>query len=142
MRELACYLSHLKALKEFLATDEEHALIGEDDLVLRPGFDAALDAALRYARHWNILRLTALSPGRPLPLVRLCGDYSLCVSLSRLKGTGARELHTRAPARRGCCRSSLRAPLYEICKPIPRNRLPLTGAICARRGQANFSKPL
>jgi len=89
VRELACYLSHLKALKEFLATDEEHALIGEDDLVLRPGFDAALDAALRYACHWNILRLTALSPGRPLPLVRLCGDYSLCVSLSRLKGTGA-----------------------------------------------------
>jgi len=36
LRELACYLSHLKAIEAFLATDEEHALIGEDDLVLRP----------------------------------------------------------------------------------------------------------
>ncbi len=89
VRELACYLSHLKAIKTFLATDEEHALIAEDDLVLRPDFDTALETALRYARHWNILRLTGLSPGRPLSLVRLCGDYSLCVSLSRLKGTGA-----------------------------------------------------
>src|SRR5712691_4131707 len=39
VRELACYLSHLKAIEAFLATDEEHALIGDDDLVLRPDFD-------------------------------------------------------------------------------------------------------
>jgi glycosyl transferase, family 25 len=89
IRELACYLSHLKAMEAFLATDEEHALIGEDDLVLRPDFDAALEAAMQYARSWNILRVTGLSRGRPVPLVRLCGDYSLCVSLGRLKGAGA-----------------------------------------------------
>ncbi|MGI8955828.1 MAG: glycosyltransferase family 25 protein [Chthoniobacterales bacterium] len=96
LRELACYLSHLKAIDAFLATGEEHALIGEDDLVLRPDFDAALGAARHQARHWNILRLTGLSRGRPAPLVRLCGDYFLCVCLSRLKGAGAYVVDRRA----------------------------------------------
>jgi glycosyl transferase, family 25 len=89
VRELACYLSHLKAMDAFLATDENHALIGEDDLVLRPDFDAAIEAAMQYARSWNILRVTGLSRGHPARLVRLFGDYSLCVSLGRLKGAGA-----------------------------------------------------
>jgi len=98
VRELSCYLSHLKAIEAFLATDEEHALIGEDDLVLRPDFDAALEAAMQYARSWNILRVTGLSRGRPAPLVRLCGDYSLCVSLGRLKGAGAYVIDRAAAA--------------------------------------------
>ena len=89
VRELACYLSHLKAMEAFLATDEKHALIGEDDVVLRPDFDAALEAAMQYAHSWNILRVTGLSRGQPARLVRLSGDYSLCVSLGRLKGAGA-----------------------------------------------------
>ncbi|MGB8340536.1 MAG: glycosyltransferase family 25 protein [Chthoniobacterales bacterium] len=89
VRELACYLSHLKAMEAFLATDEKHALIGEDDLVLRPDFDAVIEAAMQYASSWNILRVTGLSEGHPWPLVRLCGPYALCVSLSRLKGAGA-----------------------------------------------------
>src|SRR4029450_11119761 len=49
VRELACYLCHLKAMKAFLATDEEHALIGEDDLVLRPDFDAVIAEGMRCA---------------------------------------------------------------------------------------------
>jgi glycosyl transferase family 25 len=89
VRELACYLSHLKAIETFLATDEKHALIGEDDLVLRPDFDAAIAAAMQYVHSWNILRVTGLSRGRPARLVPLFGDYSLCVSLGRLKGAGA-----------------------------------------------------
>ncbi len=89
VRELACYLSHLKAMEAFLATDEKHALIGEDDLVLRPDFDAAIVAAMRFARFWNILRVSGLSPGHPARLVRLIGQYSLAVSFGRLKGSGA-----------------------------------------------------
>ena len=48
-RELACYLSHIKAIETFLATGESHAVIGEDDIVLRPELDAVLEAALRHA---------------------------------------------------------------------------------------------
>jgi glycosyl transferase, family 25 len=88
-RELACYLSHLKAMEAFLATDEEHALIAEDDLVLRPDFDNTIGIAMQYARAWNILRVTGLSRGHPLRLARLSNNYTLCVSLGRLKGAGA-----------------------------------------------------
>ena len=89
VRELACYLSHLKAMKAFLATDDDHALIGEDDLVLRADFDAAIQAAMGYTRFWNILRVTGLSRGHPLKLARLSDIYFLCVNLGRLKGAGA-----------------------------------------------------
>ena len=89
VRELACYLSHLKAMAAFLATDEEHALIAEDDLVLRPEFETAIKAAMRYARSWNILRVTGLSRGHPIRLARLSDNCFLCVNLGRLKGAGA-----------------------------------------------------
>jgi glycosyl transferase family 25 len=95
-RHVGCYLSHVKAMEAFLATSDEHALIAEDDLVLRPDFEAALEAALSYSRHWNILRLTGLSRGRPASVARLCGDYSLCISFGRLKGTGAYVLDRAA----------------------------------------------
>ncbi len=88
-RELACYLSHLKAMEAFLATDDPCGLIAEDDLVLRPEFDAVIEMALRHSRFWNILRLTGLGPGRAAKVVRLHAGYSLCVSLGRLKGAGA-----------------------------------------------------
>src|SRR5690242_13279510 len=40
-REAACYFSHLKAMRIFLETAESHALIGEDDITLRPDLDQA-----------------------------------------------------------------------------------------------------
>ncbi len=95
-REAACYFSHLKAIRMFLATDDAHALIGEDDLVLRPDFDAALDGALRYSTCWNILRLTGLSSGHAAEIARLDGDYSLCINLGRMKGAGAYVLDRAA----------------------------------------------
>ncbi|MBA3543465.1 MAG: glycosyltransferase family 25 protein [Chthoniobacterales bacterium] len=88
-RELACYLSHLKAMEMFLATGESHGLIAEDDLVLRPEFDAVIELALQHSRSWNILRLAGLSPGHPARIACLQNGYSLCVSMGRLKGTGA-----------------------------------------------------
>lgn len=97
-RELACYLSHLKAIETFLNTDESHGIIAEDDITLRPDFDSVLEALLQRARDWNIVRLTGLSPGHPLRRVRLVGGYSLCVNLGRLKGAGAYLIDRRAAA--------------------------------------------
>lgn len=97
-RELACYLSHIKAIDTFLATGEHHALIGEDDIVLRPELDAVLEAALRYSPSWNILRLSGLTNGHPLRIARLHGNYSLCVNMGRLKGAGAYLIDRRAAA--------------------------------------------
>lgn len=86
---VGCYLSHVKAIKEFLATGDEHALIAEDDLTLDPDFHAVLSAAMQCSQHWNILRLTGLARGTPVAVVPLLSDYSLCIGFGRLKGTGA-----------------------------------------------------
>ena len=43
---VGCYLSHIKAMEAFLATNDRHALIGEDDIRLRPDFESAVEAAL------------------------------------------------------------------------------------------------
>jgi glycosyl transferase, family 25 len=87
--EVGCYWSHIRALNTFLRTDEEYALICEDDIVLGPDLDAVVAGAMHYVRFWNILRLTGLSAPKAFKVTRLYGDYFLCVHTSRLKGSGA-----------------------------------------------------
>lgn len=108
---VGCYFSHIKAMEAFLATDDAHALIGEDDLILKPDFQEVLEAALGYARHWNILRVTGLGEGRGVKVAKLVGPYSLSVGLGRLKGTGA-YIIDRAAAR------ALVDGLLPMCLPI------------------------
>jgi glycosyl transferase family 25 len=87
--EIGCYLSHVKALETFLSTEEEFAVVGEDDIVINQDFEAVLAEALRYSRFWNVLRLTGLSQGIPIKVIKLIGEYYLGVNLGRLKGSGA-----------------------------------------------------
>jgi glycosyl transferase, family 25 len=93
---VGCYLSHVKALETFLATEDEHALIGEDDLTLQPDFESALESAMKHSKHWDVLRLTGLSNGQPHQVTDLGGGYSLQVSMGRLKGTGAYVVNRKA----------------------------------------------
>lgn len=94
--EIACYWSHVKALKAFAETGEPHAMICEDDIVPGPDLDAVLDAALSYARCWNVLRLTGLSTGSFVKVAKLHAEYSLCVHTQRLKGAGAYVVDRKA----------------------------------------------
>jgi len=94
--EIGCYLSHLNALRAFLGTEAELALICEDDLKFGPELVTLLSAALEGRRFWNVLRLSGLSQGRPLKARRLCGEYSLCINLGRIKGSGAYVIDRRA----------------------------------------------
>jgi len=87
--EVGCYLSHLKALTAFLATEEEHALICEDDLVIGANLPEVLRDCLRYARYWNVLRVAGLSTGRAMKVADLPSGGSLCVNAGRMKGAGA-----------------------------------------------------
>jgi glycosyl transferase, family 25 len=87
--EIGCYLSHVKALETFLSTDEEFAIIGEDDIVMSQDLEAVLARALHYSRFWNVLRLSGLSQGRPIKAMKLVGEYHLGVNLGRVKGSGA-----------------------------------------------------
>jgi glycosyl transferase family 25 len=87
--EVGCYLSHVKAMRAFLATDEPFAMICEDDIVIEPGLEEVLQGAFRYSKYWNILRLTGLTKGRPLKVAKSDNKHVLCLSLGRLKGAGA-----------------------------------------------------
>ena len=95
-REAACYFSHLKAIRMFLAAEESYALIGEDDLTLRPEFDQVLETALQYSACWNILRLTGLKAAHGPKIGSLDSQYSLRTNLSRIKGSGAYVLDRKA----------------------------------------------
>lgn len=87
--EIGCYLSHIEAFKVFLATSDTHALICEDDIVLKPDLQTVLKEVMAYSSRWNVVRLSGLSDGNPLKVAPLSGGYNLCLCLGRLKGTGA-----------------------------------------------------
>lgn len=87
--EVGCYLSHLKAMMAFLSTSEEHALICEDDVVIKADLATVLAEALCYSKFWNVLRLTGLSNGHGMKVAKLDEGHSLCVNAGRMKGAGA-----------------------------------------------------
>lgn len=91
-----CFLSHVKALRAFLETSDEHGLIVEDDVLPGPDFEKALAGAMCHAKHWDILRLSGLSSAIPVRVVNLEGGITLNVSFGRLKGTGAYVVNRKA----------------------------------------------
>lgn len=97
--EVACYLSHLKALRAFLdESDDDIAMILEDDVTPAPALDAVMREALKFSGAWNVLRLSGLSRGKPLLVKRLSSPHSFYVNMGRLKGAGAYMID-RAAAR-------------------------------------------
>jgi len=72
-RELACLLSHFKALDEAYHANHEVALIIEDDAVLEPEFFRVLPSTLADApEDWEVIQLFTLAPGvvRRFPTLR------------------------------------------------------------------------
>jgi len=94
--EVACYLSHLKAMKAFLATPGSHALICEDDLYPRPGLDGVVERLLALSGAWNMVRLSGLKLGTPFRIADLGGGYALTLPFHRFKGTGAYLIDRKA----------------------------------------------
>ncbi len=87
--EVACYLSHIKAMKAFLASGESHAMICEDDLYPRENTTRVIEKLMKTSRFWNVARVTGLSPGTPWKVASLGDGYCLNVQMGRLKGCGA-----------------------------------------------------
>ena len=87
--EVACYLSHIKAMRAFLENGDSHALICEDDLYPKEDAVPAINRLMETANFWNIARVTGLSPGTPWKVASLGEGYSLNVQMGRLKGCGA-----------------------------------------------------
>ncbi|KKB78381.1 hypothetical protein VW35_12180 [Devosia soli] len=88
LTELSCTLSHHKALKAFLATEENHALILEDDVVLAPAVKSLIATDLA---GFDILRLeTFFDPQHHFRsgAVAIC-PFKLHRIASRCAGTAA-----------------------------------------------------
>lgn len=61
----SCTASHLKALKRFLETEARHALILEDDVVVRPELSKLLRDDHWLCGHAEILKIEKFNPHRP-----------------------------------------------------------------------------
>ena len=89
MGAVGCYFSHIKALKQFLESDEETALICEDDTSAKPEMLQVLNEALLYRKHWDMLRLNCLLIPTHVSLRKLVLGYRLTVPVYWAGGAGA-----------------------------------------------------
>lgn len=96
--EIGCYLSHIKAIDAFLASDAActHAMIFEDDAIFGEELPAIVDAALEYADSWDVLRLSTVGHDRVVRAIPLRGGSFLGVNLTRCKGAAGYMLNRKA----------------------------------------------
>lgn len=95
-REIGCYFSHIKALRTFLQTEDDYALILEDDITLPDNIMTLLNATLPHAINWDIIRLSSFTNGKHLKFAQLPEGYSLSYNVKVLKNTGAYFLNRHA----------------------------------------------
>lgn len=61
--EIGCYLSHLACVERFLASEQDHCVVLEDDLQLRPGafplIEQMIAGLLRRSTRWDVVNIGA-----------------------------------------------------------------------------------
>lgn len=85
--ELGCYLSHVWCMQRLLSTDDEYALIVEDDALLGDELPAVLTDLMAMPTRWDMVKLSGMHSGTPLKVEALSGGHSLAVPLSRYTGS-------------------------------------------------------
>jgi glycosyl transferase family 25 len=85
--ELGCYLSHVWCMQRLMSSGHEYALIIEDDALLGDDLPAVLQALISKSEQWDMVKLSGLHSGTPLPVCGLFGDYRLAIPLSRYTGS-------------------------------------------------------
>ncbi|MEJ2491389.1 MAG: glycosyltransferase family 25 protein [Desulfuromonadales bacterium] len=99
-REIGCYFSHIKALKTFLDSQYDYALILEDDATLPKDIKSILTSAIPHGENWDMLRLTSSREGGFLPFTQIYNHYQLAYNLKVLKNTAAYFVNRHAAM---CC---------------------------------------
>lgn len=99
-RAVGCYLSHIKALRQFLTSNRAYALILEDDAILPIDVMPLLNAVLEQNKHWDMVRLTAEKEGVYLRFATLPGGHELAYNTRVLKNTAAYLVNRHAAQ---CC---------------------------------------
>ena len=96
---VGCYFSHIKALRQFLESNEEIALICEDDVSAKPELPQILNAVLSFKKHWDLLRLNCLHIPTNVSVQKLDFGYRLTVPVYWAGGTGAYLVNRKAAER-------------------------------------------
>jgi glycosyl transferase family 25 len=94
--ELGCYLSHVAVMRAFLASPARFALVLEDDVLLQPTLPAVLQGLAAHAGRWDMVKLSAVHSGTPVPVLQLAPGHALAVMLSRCTGSSAYAINRRA----------------------------------------------
>lgn len=94
--ELGCYLSHVAVMRLFLASPARFALVLEDDALLHASLPAVLQGLLQHADRWDVVKLSAVHSGTPVPVLALAPGHALAVMLSRCTGSSAYLMNRRA----------------------------------------------
>jgi glycosyl transferase family 25 len=94
--ELGCYLSHVEAMRRFLAGGADFALVLEDDVLLHDSLPAVLHGLMQQAGRWDMVKLSAVHSGTPQPVLEVAPGHRLAVMLSRCTGSSAYLLNRRA----------------------------------------------
>ena len=94
--ELGCYLSHVQAMRLFLASKADFALILEDDVLLQDSLPAVLQGLMAQAGRWDVAKLSAVHSGTPVPYAQVAPGHHLAVMLSRCTGSSAYLINRRA----------------------------------------------
>lgn len=87
--EVGCHLSHLKALQTFVDSGASHLLLLEDDALPGPDCRAVVEALLRDASRWDVVKLSGFHRGSPAPVAELLPGHRLAVPFSRQGNTAA-----------------------------------------------------
>ncbi len=94
--ELGCYLSHVAVMRAFLAGDAQYALVLEDDVLLKDSLPAVLQGLMRHPDRWDVVKLSAVHRGTPVPYLDVAPGHRLAVMLSRCTGSSAYLMNRRA----------------------------------------------
>ena len=92
--EVGCYLSHLKAMEEFLRTDAPWCVILEDDVEILPACLPVL-AALGDKDDWDLAKLFCFHSGMPVRKRALTASHHLVVHLTRTTSSAAYAVNRR-----------------------------------------------
>lgn len=85
--EVGCYLSHIKAWQHLLDSEDDEALVLEDDCLLDPALPQVLEALQHHTEALHVVRLSALCKLVGRHVCQLTADHVLICSTKNPSGT-------------------------------------------------------
>jgi len=110
--ELGCFLSHRKALKNFLESDAEFGLVLEDDAEFNDQLMIHLPKILDFSQHWDIFKLeTRARKASGWPITRLEGFQVISLMWPSIGATAI--IYSRSAAEKMFAMSQSIAMTYD-----------------------------